>query len=127
MVVGAAEVAIVRATFLLALGRTHAGVHIQHSPHYGSAGMDVVDPAPGQIGQRGQVHLLGQHLGFEPTYLAGRGHILRYGPATYDPTQGRIMAWPSPICSRPEAGRPARGSALTSSTGSAGSTPSRTS
>jgi hypothetical protein len=39
---------------------------------------------------------LGQHLGLEPTHLAGRGRSLRHGPATRDPPQGRIVR--QPIC-----------------------------
>jgi hypothetical protein len=53
--------------------------------------MDAVDPAPGQIGERGPVGRLGQHLGLEPTHLTGRRRSLRHGPATDDPAQGRIV------------------------------------
>ena len=56
--------------------------------------MNAVDPAPGQVSQRGQVRLLGQHLGLEATHLAGGGRSLRHGPATHDPAQGRIMRQP---------------------------------
>ena len=59
--------------------------------------MDPVDPAPGQIGERGQVCLLGQHLGLEAAHLAGRGCILRHGPATDDPQHGGIMRQPVSI------------------------------
>ena len=34
---------------------------------------------------------MGQHLGLEAPHLAGRCRSLRHGPATHDPTQGRIV------------------------------------
>ena len=58
--------------------------------------MHLVDPAPAQVRQRGQVRFLGQHLGLEAPHLAGGGRSLRRGPATHDPPQGRIMR--QPIC-----------------------------
>ncbi len=61
---------------------------------YGPARMNAVNPAPGQISQGGQVCFLGQHLGLEPTHLAGGGCRLRHGPATDDPAQGRIVRQP---------------------------------
>jgi hypothetical protein len=62
-------------------------------PHR-TARMHAVDPAPGQVGERGQVRLLGQHLGLEAAHLARGGRILRHSPATDDPAQGRIMRQP---------------------------------
>jgi hypothetical protein len=56
-----------------------------------------IDPAPGQIGQRREVCLLGQHLSFEAPHLAGGGCILRYRPATHDPTHGWITPQPVSI------------------------------
>src|SRR5215211_4930519 len=65
MVAGAAEVAIVGAALLLAVGRADAGVHVEHDPLYGAASVHAVDPVPRQIRQHRKVGLLGQHLGFE--------------------------------------------------------------
>ena len=63
-------------------------------PFTGRRACTAVDPAPGQVGQRGQVRLLGQHLGLEAAHLAGGGCSLRHGPATHDPAHGRIMRQP---------------------------------
>src|SRR3954452_12004620 len=48
MIAGAAKVAVVGAALLLAMGGAHAGVHVEHDPPYGAAGVNPVDPAPGQ-------------------------------------------------------------------------------
>jgi len=53
--------------------------------------MDAVDPAPGQIGERGQVGRLGQHLGLEAAHLAGGGRLSSDCLATDHPAQGRIV------------------------------------
>src|SRR5215211_6168449 len=94
MIAGAAEVAVVGGPFLLTKGWADAGAHVEHNPLHRTTSMDAVDPASRQLGERGPVCLLGQHLGLKPTHLAGRCRSLRHGPATHDPAQGRIVRQP---------------------------------
>jgi hypothetical protein len=56
--------------------------------------MHGINPAPGQIGERVQVGLLGQHLGLEAAHLAGGGRSLLHRAATDHPAHGRIMRQP---------------------------------
>src|SRR3954471_22907905 len=53
VIAGAAEVPVVGGSFLPAVGRAHAGVHVQHDPFHGSAGVNAVDPVPTQVRQSG--------------------------------------------------------------------------
>src|SRR4051794_18819764 len=94
VVAGAAEVAVVSGPFLLAKGGADTGVHVEHDPPHRTTSMDAVDPAPGQISERGQVRRLGQHLGLEPAHLAGRGRLSSHGLTTYHPAHSRIMRQP---------------------------------
>jgi hypothetical protein len=94
VIADAAEMAVVSGPFLLAEGGADAGVHVEHDPLHGTASVNPVDPAPGQVSQGGQVRLLHQHLGLKPTHLAGGGCSLRHGPATHHPAHGWISAKP---------------------------------
>src|SRR5918994_943021 len=76
------------------MGRADAGVHVEHDPLHGAATMNAVDPAPGQVSQGGQVRLLHQHLGLEPTHLAGGGCTVSHRATTDDPAHGGISAKP---------------------------------
>ena len=96
VIAGAAEVAVVSGPFLFAEGGADAGVHVEHDPPHGTAGVNPVDPAPGQIGECGEVGCLGQHLGLEPAHLAGRGRLSRHGLATHHPAHSWIMR--QPVC-----------------------------
>src|SRR3954467_14781893 len=49
VITGAAEVPVVGAPFLHTKGRADAGVHVEHNPLHWAAGVNPVDPAPGQI------------------------------------------------------------------------------
>jgi hypothetical protein len=51
----AAEVAVVGAAFLLAVGRALARIHVENDGPRWTAGVHLVDPSSGQIGKRGKV------------------------------------------------------------------------
>src|SRR3954465_2636680 len=106
VIAGAAEVTVVGAALLIPVGRADAGVHVEHDPPHGAAGVNPVDPAPGQISQGGQVRPLGQHLGLEAAHLAGGGCIVRHRATTDDPAQGRIVGQPVGIVHVLVAGEP---------------------
>jgi hypothetical protein len=91
VIAGAAEVAVVGAALLLAVSRTDARIHIEHDHLHGPAGMHGVDPAPGEISERGQVRVEGQHLGLEAAHLAGGCGLPGDSPTTDDPAHGRIV------------------------------------
>jgi hypothetical protein len=55
VIAGAAEMAVVGAAFLLALGRALARIHVEHNPLRWSPFVHLVDPLARQIGQRGKV------------------------------------------------------------------------
>lgn len=92
MVAGATEMAVVGGTFLLAVGGADTAVHVQHHHVGRAAGMNRVDPLPREIGQGGEVGFAGQHLGFEPSHLAGGCGFLDHRSSPNDPAHRRIMA-----------------------------------
>jgi hypothetical protein len=94
VIAGAAEVAVVGAALLIAVGRAHAGVHVQHDHLDWAAGMHGIDPAPGQVGERVQVRVLGQQLGLEAAHLTCRGGLFCCSPATDHPAHGWIVGQP---------------------------------
>ena len=85
---------VIGAPLLLAVGRADAGVHVEHNPLHGAAGVNAVDPAPGQVRQGGQVRPLRHDLGLEAAHLAGGGRLSSHGPATHHPAHRRIMRQP---------------------------------
>jgi len=59
MVAGAAEVAVVGRSLLIAVGRADAAVHVENSLCCQVAVMHTVDPSAGKIGKHGEVFLGG--------------------------------------------------------------------
>ena len=51
VIAGAFEMAVPDAQLLLAMGRAHAGVHVEHDASRRPAAMHTVDPSAGQIGE----------------------------------------------------------------------------
>ncbi len=92
MVAGAAEVTVVGRSFLLAVGRADAAIHVEDDPRRRATVMHTVDPSPGKIGKRGEVFLCGQNLRLEAPHLTGLGHLFRDSMATDDPPHGRVEA-----------------------------------
>lgn len=56
--------------------------------------MNTVDPSPGQIGERGEVLIIGEPLGLEPSHLAGRCRITLDSLAADHPAHRRITSQP---------------------------------
>src|SRR6476646_8207097 len=73
MVAGAAEMPVVGAAFLLAVGRALARIHVEHDDPRRSPRVHLVDPPAGQIGKSNEVLGPGQPLRLEAAHLAGRG------------------------------------------------------
>jgi hypothetical protein len=73
VIAGAAEMAVIGAVFLLAVGWAFARVHAEHDDLWRSPLVHLVDPLAGQIGESGKVLGLAQPLRLEPAHLAGRG------------------------------------------------------
>jgi hypothetical protein len=71
VITGAAEVAVVGAAFLLAVGRALARIHVEHDDPQRSPLVRLADPLAGQIGERGKVLGQAQPLRLEaPIWLA---------------------------------------------------------
>jgi hypothetical protein len=69
----AAEVAVIGAAFLFAVGRAFTQIHVENDDSRRSPLVHLVDPLAGQIGESGKVLGLAQPLRLEPAHLAGRG------------------------------------------------------
>ena len=69
MVAGAAEVAVVGRSFLVAMGRADAAVHVENDLRRRVPVMNPVNPSAGKIGKRGEVFFGGQNLRLEATHL----------------------------------------------------------
>jgi hypothetical protein len=94
MITGAAEMPIVGAAFLLAIGRALARIHVEHDGPWRTAGMHLVDPLARQIGKDGEVLRPGQPLGLEAAHLAGGGGRSRNRSVADHPTHRRVAAPP---------------------------------
>ena len=94
MITGAAEVSVVGGSFLPAMGRADAAVHVEDDPRRRATVMHTVDPLPGKIGERGEVFLAGQNLRLEAPHLTGRGSLFRDSMAADDPPHDRVEAEP---------------------------------
>jgi len=108
VVAGAAEMPVVGAAFLLAVGRALARIHVEHDYPRRSAHVHLVDPPAGQIGKSNEVLGPGQPLRLEAAHLAGRGgRPGDRGVANY-PTHRRIAAQPIGVIHILVAGEPAK-------------------
>jgi hypothetical protein len=92
VITGAAEVAVVGAAFLLAVGGALARIHVEHDHLGRSPLVHLVDPLAEQIGKRGKVLRPTQPLRLEPAHLVGRGGISGNRPVTDHPPHRRVAA-----------------------------------
>src|SRR5680860_1842169 len=89
MIAGTGEVAVVGGAFLVAIGRAHARVHVEHDALRRTAAVHPVDPSTGEIGEHGEVLIIREPLRLEPAHLAGGGCLLRCSTTANDPA----MRW----------------------------------
>src|SRR5260370_31382687 len=68
--------------------------------------MNVVDPLPGETGERSEVRVIGEPLGLEPPHLAGRGRIAYDCLAADDPAHRGITSQPVGIVDVLISGKP---------------------
>ena len=68
--------------------------------------MDVVDPLPREIDERGEVLIIGEPLGLEPPHLAGRGCVTFDSLAADDPAHRRIARHPVSVVDVLVSGKP---------------------
>ena len=94
VITGAAEVAIIGRSLLVAVGRADAAVHVEDDLRRRATVMHTVDPLPGKIGKRGEVFLGGQNLRLEAPHLTGRGSLFRDSMAADNPPHDRVEAEP---------------------------------
>src|SRR5262249_59983557 len=90
VVAGAREVAVVSRALLRAVRWAHAAVDVEYERRPGTSSLRAVDPAPREIGQRGQVRRRGHRARLEATHLARRRRLLRHRAAADDPPHRRI-------------------------------------
>ena len=106
VIAGAAEVAVVGAAFLLAVGRALARIHVEHDDPRRSPLVHLVDPLAGQIGESGEVLGPAQPLRLEAAHLAGRGGRPGDRPVADHPAHRRIAAQPVGVVHVLVAGQP---------------------
>ena len=94
MVTGTGKMAVVGATFLLAIGRALARIHVEHDDLRRPPLVHPVDPLAGQVGERGKVLRSAQPLRLEPTHLARRGGRPNNRPTADHPAHRRVAAQP---------------------------------
>jgi len=94
MITGAAEVAVLRRSLLLAMGRADAAIHIENDLCRRAPVMDLVDPHPVHLSQGFNVRVGGQKLRLETTHLAGRSGLSFDSMAADDPPHDRVEAEP---------------------------------
>jgi hypothetical protein len=91
MVTGAAIVAVPDAHLLLAMGRAHARIHIEHDAARRTASMDYIDPLARKISKGGKVLFGGQPSRLKTAHLARRGRATMPSLTTDDPAHRRIV------------------------------------
>ena len=106
MVTGAAEMAVIGAAFLLAVGRAFARIHIENDGLRRSPLVHLVDPLAGQIGERGKVLGPAEPLRLEAAHLAGRGGRPADRPVADHPAHRRVAAQPLGVVHVLIAGQP---------------------
>jgi hypothetical protein len=92
MVAGAAEVPVPSATFLIAMRRAYARIHIKHDACGRAALRNLVDPMTGEIAESCEVFRSCQPVRFEPSHLAWRCARTFRCFATDDPAHGGIVS-----------------------------------
>jgi hypothetical protein len=106
VVAGAAEMAIVSAALLLAIGRAIARSHVEHDDPRRSPRVYLVDPPARQIRESGEVLGPGQPLRLQAAHLAGRRSRPGDRPVADHPAHRRVAAQPLGIIHVLVAGQP---------------------
>src|SRR5262245_52450382 len=83
--------AVPHAILLLAMGRAHARIHVEHDAAGRSAAMHKVDPLAGQVGKSRKVLVCSKPLGLKAANLARRSCTAHDGFAADDPAHRRIV------------------------------------
>ncbi len=83
--------AVVGGSFLSAMGRADAAVHVEDDHLRRSAVVHPVDPNAGQGGQRRQIIIRRQPFRLEPSHLAGRGGHPIEALTVHDGAHDRIV------------------------------------
>src|SRR3954447_14708664 len=94
MVTGASEVAVIGATFLLAIGRTFARIHVKYDGLRPSPPAYFVNPLTRQIDKSGKVLGPAKPLCLEAAHLAGRGGRPADRPVPNYPAHCRVTTQP---------------------------------
>ena len=83
--------AVPHAILLLAMGRAHARIHVEHDAAGRSAAMHKVDPLAGQVGKSRKVLVCSKPLRLKAANLARRSRTAHDGFAADDPAHRRIV------------------------------------
>jgi hypothetical protein len=92
VITGAGVMAVPYAILLLAMGRAHARIHVEHDAAGRSAAMHKVNPLAGQVGKSRKVLICSKPLRLEAAHLTrrSRGALRRF--AADNPAHSRIVA-----------------------------------
>jgi hypothetical protein len=85
---------VVGASFLLAIGRALARIHVEYDHLRRAPLVHLVDPLAGQIGERGEVLGPAQPLRLKTAHLAGRGGKAGDRPVADHPAHRWVAAQP---------------------------------
>jgi hypothetical protein len=94
VITSAFVMAVPDAHLLLAMGRAHARIHVEHNASWRAASMNAVDPLAGKLSESEEVLSRRQPLRLEAPHLARRGRTTLSRLAADNPTHRRIMAQP---------------------------------
>ena len=86
--------AVPDAVLLLAVGRAHARIHIEHDASRRTTTMDEIDPLAGQVSKRREVLGYREPLRLEAAHLARRSRTTLSRFAADNPAHRRIVTQP---------------------------------
>src|SRR6516165_3276781 len=109
VIAGAAEMAVIGAAFLIAVGRALARIHVEHDGLRRSSLVHLVDPLAGKIGESSKVLGSAQPLRLEPAHLAGRSRRPGDRPVAHYPAHRRVATQSLGVVQVLIAGQPADG------------------
>ena len=90
MIAGAAEVPVMGASLLLAIGRADTRIHVEHDGLGRAPSVDLIDPSTTKIGERSEIPIARQPFGLEASDLAYRCRLPGDSITAYDPAHRRI-------------------------------------
>src|SRR5271168_5482683 len=91
MIAGAGVMAVPDAALLLAVGRAHARIHVEHDATGRPTSVHKIDPLAGQVGKSRKVLRCREPLRLEAAHLARRGRTAVGRFAANNPAHRRIM------------------------------------